>query len=458
MELEAYSITPNVDRKMNTTEAVTVSSKHAEVLGSFTSLVSCGLNATDSGRILQPFKASAVKLPFLISASQDISASCCAVSSLQLRHKQAAFSPQSSKPVLQDAAASNLRQPLKVRKSELQNLPMKLLWNVSQAFMSLVDSRLRSSLTSLVRRSRGRSQEDDALTPVLVGLLASSSSSPINPTTIVTTFRTLEYSERNADGDYILPLIFEAVIDLNILGNTVAVTMKAPGTVRGTFTSNVEEAQVVGLGPTELLKVDIQIDTAALLLSMMSQARMAVRKAVGFATVVASHLLLPSSSYADSNSSNSSSSLLSMNSAPSLRTELVRPHVVECPIPGSGSENDLMPPPPARARSSTSMENEKKVPSSDAGVVSNKNHSWDDKGGKVLGKRSLSGLNLLTRALSGLEQESNDGPSDPRPDSKKQRAAALSDVNTFMDQDQEQPSSHADDDLPEESYANIAKV
>jgi hypothetical protein len=40
-----------------------------------------------------------------------------------------------------------------------------------------------------------------------------------------------------------------------------------------------------------LLKVDIQIDTAALLVSMMAQARLAVRKAVGFATDIASHIL-----------------------------------------------------------------------------------------------------------------------------------------------------------------------
>jgi hypothetical protein len=462
MELEACSITPNIDSKMTTTatEAVTAPSKQAKVMESFTSLISCALNATDS----QPFRSSAVKLPFLISASQDSSTSCCAVSSLQLRNKQVALKPQSSKPVLQDAAASNLRQPLEVRKSELQNLPTKLLWNVSQSFMSLVDSRLRSSLTNLVRQSRGRSQEDDTLTPILVGLLASSSSSPINPTTIVTTFRTPEFSERNADGDYILPIIFEAVLDLNILGNTITVTVEAPGTVQGTFSCNVEEAKAGA--SAELLKVDIQIDTATLLISMMSQARMAVRKAVGFATVVASHVLLLSSSCADSNSrSSSNSSLLSMNSTPSLQTELVRSHVVECPIPGSGSENDLMPPPPARARSSTSMEFlNKTISSSSAGVGSNKNHSWDDRGGKVPGKRSLSGLNLLTTALSGLEQESNDGPSDLRPDSKKQRiitAAGTESTSTskfFMDQDQEQPSSHADDDFPEETYTNIAEV
>jgi hypothetical protein len=418
-------------------------------MGSFASLLSCALNATDSG-VRQPFKSSAVQLPLFISASQDSSTSCCSVSSLQLRQHKAVLSSRSSMPLLQDAAASNLCQPLEFRKSELQGLPMKLLWNVSQSFMSLVDSRLRSSLAALARQSSG---EDDMLTPVLVGLLAASSN-PINPTTVVTTFRTLTFAEHRANGDYIQPLIMEIVIDLNILGNTVAVTVEAPGTVRGTFSCNAEEA-----GPTRLLKVDIQIDTAALLVSMMAQARLAVRKAVGFATEVASHILLPSAPNTVSNSSSSSSV-----------ESVCQGKLVEETLPVSGSENDLMPPPPARARSSTSLleMDEKKISSSNAGV-SNNNHSWDEQGGKV-GKGSLSGLSLLSAALSGLKRDCDDNPSDAHPASKKQRAATLSDVkgvdaNSAADtettttskssarMDQVQPSSYADHDLQD-----IAKV
>jgi hypothetical protein len=445
---------------MNTAGAVPASSKQTQVMGSFASLISCALNATNSG-VQQPFKLSAVQLPFFISASQDSSTSCCTVSSLQIRHdkKEAALFPRSLKPLLESAAASNLRRQLKVRKSELQGLPMELLWNVSQSFIALVDSRLRSSLAALVRQSCGGGKEDDALTRVLVGLL-SASSSPINPTMIVTTFRTLPFSKCDAVGDYIMPLIFEVVIDLNILGTIVAVTVEAPGTVQGSFSCNSEEA-----GPAELLKVDIQIDTAALLISMMAQARLAVRKAVGFAAVVAPQVLLASSS---SNTVSDSSRLHDMNSAPSLFPELVRSKVVEDNDPVSGSENHLMPPPPARAPSSNSLEmNEKKIPSSSAGV-SNENHSWNETEGKV-GKWGLPGLNLLTAAFSGLKRACVDDPCDLRPDSKKQRAATLSDVNGVgadsaaetsspeSSMDQEQPSSHAGDDLREIS-TTIAKV
>jgi hypothetical protein len=273
--------------------------------------------------------------------------------------------------------------------------------------MSLVDSRLRSSLAALERKSSGK---DDTLTPVLVELLAAYSN-PINPTTVVTTFRTLTFAEHCSNGDYIQPLILEIVIDLNILGNTVAVTVKAPGTMRGHFSCNMEEE-----GPAGLLKVDIQIDTAALLVSMMAQARLAVRKAVGFATDIASHILLPSASSTVLNSS----SVHDVESA-------CNGKVVEETLPVSGSENDLMPPPPARARSSTSLleTNEKKVSSSSTGA-SNTNKSWDDQGEKV-GKGRLSGLSLLSTALSGLKRDCYDDPSDLHPDSKKKRAATLSD-------------------------------
>jgi hypothetical protein len=425
----------NIESKMTTTPgAVEVSSKQSQVMGSFASLISCALNATDSG-VRQPFKSSAVQLPFFISNSQDSSASCCSVSSLQLRQREAVLSSRSSKPLLQDAAASNLCHPIDFRKSELQGLPMKLLWNVSQSFMSLVDSRLRSSVSALERQSSG---EDDALTPVLVGVLAASSN-PINPTTIVTTFRTLAFSEHCANGDYIQPLILEVLIDLNILGNVFAVTLEAPGTMRGHFSCDAEEAEPVGL-----LKVDIQIDTAALLVSMMAQARLAVRKAAGFATEVASCILFPSAF----NNVSSSSSLHSMDSA---CTKIV----VEENVPASGY---LMPPPPARARSSTSVgRDEMKIPYSSDGV-SNKNHYWDELEGK-LAKRNLSGLGLLSSALSGLKRDCADDPSDLRPNSKKQRAASLSTESTSTSKscmDQEQLSSHADDDLKD--ISTIAKV
>jgi hypothetical protein len=465
---------------MTTTGAITASSKQAQVIGSFASLISCALNTTDSG-VSQPFKSSAVQLPFFISESQDTSAICCTASSLQLRQQESAFFPRPSKPLLQDAAASNLRHPLEVRKSELKGLPVKLLWNLSQSFMSLVDSRLRSSLAALVRQSRGGSQEDNALTRVLVGLLAASSS-PINPTTIVTTFRTLAFSERNADGDYILPLVMEAVIDLNILGNIVAVAVEAPGTVLGTFACNAEQA-----GPAELLKIDIQIDTSALLVSMMAQARSAVRNAVGFATEVASHVLLSSSPSAVSNGSG----LQSISSLPSLQPELV---ATSSACTGSckqaepvapGSEHDLMPPPPARARSSSSLEtNDKKVQCSSSLMFNKNNDSWDEKEGKAR-KLSVSGLSLLTSALSGLQRNPNDdasdhGPktlsglkrdyddsSDYRPDSKKRRATPESDsaadaesssssVSSKSTMEQEQ-TSHNGDDL-KDIATRMAKV
>ena len=97
---------------------------------------------------------------------------------------------------------------------------------------------------------------------VLLTLL-SESTKPISPTTVVTTFQTLSFSECVEDGNkWILPLVVKVVVDLKVLDNLTSINIEAPGTVDGAFSRE-----------HDLEKAELIIDTNVLLSSMMSEAR-----------------------------------------------------------------------------------------------------------------------------------------------------------------------------------------
>jgi hypothetical protein len=348
---------------------------------------------------------------WFIAKSQEPSSICCTTSSLQLRQKDLAFYPTSSKPLLEDAASNNLRRPIEIPKDKLQSLPMTLLWNLSNSFMSLVDSRLRSSMGALLQHHLLKGKEPDSLTWVLVGLLSGSSAdstSPIKPTTIVTTFRPLKLSERNSDGDYILPLILKLVIDVNIFGTILAVAVEAPGTVQGSFAGNTEQ----------LHNIDVQIDTTALLATMMTQARVVIRKAIHLATQKAFIMLrlvraVSSSNLASSSNTGSTCSSLHYGGPRVGMGERLRQAVQEVNLkrvaatllgPASYPGHCfLMPPPPTHESSNSLSEGDAKIFSRSSlgnddtrSQNTHSNHSWSEL--KQTKNTGFSGLALLTWA------------------------------------------------------------
>lgn len=250
------------------------------ILGGFASLLSSALAVEskasdeakplgDSGEMLQCFISPTV-------AGDDV---CCILPSLML--KQGTLSSIAATTSLEESASLKLARPLRLCQSKLRTAPITLLGNMSESFMTLIDSRLRSSFSALVRQSQNQSNE--ALPRVLVGLLASLKT-PITSTALVTSFRVLpSVSKRPPNGDYILPLVMEAVIDLSILDEVVSVKIVAPGTIQGTFGPLP--------GQDMLSKVEIILDTMALLHSMMKQARCAVRKAVTMFSNIAATLV-----------------------------------------------------------------------------------------------------------------------------------------------------------------------
>mmetsp|Transcript_50776 Transcript_50776/g.75255 ORF Transcript_50776/g.75255 Transcript_50776/m.75255 type:complete len:814 (-) Transcript_50776:247-2688(-) len=187
--------------------------------------------------------------------------------------------PASNAKVLEYVAAKNLSEPVTWTRSSLPQAPMTMLSALSSSFSSLVDSRMRSWILVLLKHSLNSGHEESR--GRLLSLLAASNS--INLCAVVTTFQTLklpkEFASQKAEeeGKIILPVIFEAVIDILEQRKQVTVRLRAPGMLNGTFPDN----------SSLLLKnVSISLDTKALLACMVEQARLVVFKVVAAATTI----------------------------------------------------------------------------------------------------------------------------------------------------------------------------
>eukprot|EP00521_Asterionellopsis_glacialis_P007779 CAMPEP_0195285090 /NCGR_PEP_ID=MMETSP0707-20130614/3046_1 /TAXON_ID=33640 /ORGANISM="Asterionellopsis glacialis, Strain CCMP134" /LENGTH=452 /DNA_ID=CAMNT_0040344523 /DNA_START=6 /DNA_END=1364 /DNA_ORIENTATION=+ len=394
------------------------SSNPERILSSFASLLSSALTLGPDSKGAKPLGDSASTLPCFISPHATHDKVCCCLPSLKLKHPD---KPKQKGGSLEEKAALNLARPLALRRNELEAAPMVLLANICESFMTLVDSRFRSSFSALVRQAR--KQSDPRLSKVLVGLL-SAVKQPISATTIVTSFRVLPVSERSPRGDYILPIVMEAVVDLSVLGELVPVTIVAPGTIQG--------AVGISQGDDMLTQVELVLDTVAFLQSMMKHARQAVRKCVAVSTNAATSLLsamtqihkskdltedmkarkieasrIPSKPSREevvseeSSSSSQSNTIIDENTTSSSGSE------ASAPLDSSGDAKEktcsLMPPPPRRAsrlslgdlRRISSARNTGESPTSSS---ESKNASWD-----ATPSKKFSGLTMLNTA-AGLKR------------------------------------------------------
>lgn len=159
---------------------------------------------------------------------------------------------------LEQAAAANLGTPTTWTRSSVSQAPPSMLRSLSTSFYSLLDSRVRAWTLLLLRHSL--SSGDDDSRSRLLALLATSSA--IELTKVNMRFQTLELppamkaqleEEKRAkaaaraagtlteeqkaerDCDIVLPLIFEADIDISLQGQSVSIQLRAPGTVGGEY-------------------------------------------------------------------------------------------------------------------------------------------------------------------------------------------------------------------------------
>ena len=164
---------------------------------------------------------------------------------------------------LEAAAAANLGTPTTWTRSSVAQAPPSIVRSLSGSFCSLLDSRVRAWTLLLLRHSL--SSGDDDSRSRLLALLATSSA--IDLSKIVMSFQTLdlpaamkaqleqekrakaaareagtltEAQKAERDCDLVLPLIFEANIDVNLQGQTMSVQLRAPGTVGGEYLLGME--------------------------------------------------------------------------------------------------------------------------------------------------------------------------------------------------------------------------
>lgn len=194
----------------------------------------------------------------------------CSFPSLSIRNEQIyPFSAEKGMNA-REAAAFSLAFPVFLDYDDVNTAPPTLLENISGSFMSLVQSRMKSSKNALLQDiiKRGASPESKFLLKLLSGKI--SSATPVSLNASVTTFRTLGATSESQIDEVSLPLIFESKYDLLAFGATMTVTTQAPGTVIGVFNQS----------DGGLERVEISLDTVLLLESLMKQAKTVVNKVI----------------------------------------------------------------------------------------------------------------------------------------------------------------------------------
>ena len=170
---------------------------------------------------------------------------------------------------------------------EIPELPAHLRDNVGATLSGLVDSRVKSSISVLVKQMISLGSLDEA--KALAQLSQNPSAITINA--IVTTFRPAKKAEpptSHADGTktWNLPLIFEVVADISIHNNkTSTLMMTSSGSMSGTFDTSSNAGNTAKSSSSSsssyLLKdAVVTIDMVTLLTAMVTQARKVGKLAV----------------------------------------------------------------------------------------------------------------------------------------------------------------------------------
>jgi hypothetical protein len=135
---------------------------------------------------------------------------------------------------VEQKAAQSLGSLTSWTKSSVMYAPSAISNNVADSFSSLVDSRVRAWTLLLLRHSL--TTGDSASRTRLLSMLASI----IKVDSATTTFKTLALPESAAtqpkNVDVILPLLLEVDLQISIQKKEDSVTLRAPGTISGTWT------------------------------------------------------------------------------------------------------------------------------------------------------------------------------------------------------------------------------
>jgi len=250
--------------------------KKVFVLKSFTSLLSSAQSTGLADPINPAPEPNLVKFlsPNATFSSSNVQGAddspVCSIPSLRFKRGMNEVAGISSKFSHMDAAAFMLAVPVFADRNDAQNLPVTILRNISQSFQQLLTSRVRSSNAALTKQAYKRNSTLSAETSILINLLHNSA---VTPNTVVTSFRVVPSANvrNNCFSNQVsVPLAFEAVMDISLLGKLTTVSFQAPGSITGTFNQQ----------NTLLERVEVELNTIALLEGMMKQARRTVKKTI----------------------------------------------------------------------------------------------------------------------------------------------------------------------------------
>jgi len=187
--------------------------------------------------------------------------------------------------MLEQAAARNLGSVTTWTRTTVHLAPITMIKSLSASFSALVDARVRAWMLLFLRQSL--SSGDEQSRSQLLKLLATSQSIDIR--SVATSFNALTLPPNAALGEQdgkeeekkpptqiILPLLFEVVSTVILHEEQVVAKLRAPGTLLGIFDGESNSS--------EMNAVKINLDTKALVASMVEQARLVVFKAVASAT------------------------------------------------------------------------------------------------------------------------------------------------------------------------------
>jgi len=183
----------------------------------------------------------------------------------------------SDRTLLEQTAAQQLGVGIKWTPTNLHLAPMAMLDNFSNSFSSLLNARLKGWTLLVLKHSL--STRDTNSRNQLLKLLALTKLIETNGAT--TSFKaskrpTTSSKDGGKTNSMLLPLVFEARIEVSLNKKSLDVVIRAPGTISGSFTPSTSPL---------LESVKIELDTNSLVSNIIEEAHIILMKAVTEATL-----------------------------------------------------------------------------------------------------------------------------------------------------------------------------
>ena len=233
-------------------------------------LLSCALNVSGD-LIKQPFSSNGDKLLSLFNQTQQPLSGNLIVPSMLLVE-----AVQKDSSNLQEMGAQSFSSPMSARRDQIKDMPMKLLLNLGNSVMKMVDTKLDTAVISLVQEQQYKTTVSDEPTIQADSLRQLvSTSNPVVPTTIVTNFRAATDAALAQGNNLVAPVELESVVDLQVLGKLQSIQLTTSGSLSIVF----QELNDNALQPVVQI-AQLRLDTDSFLESLEEKVQQIVDKAV----------------------------------------------------------------------------------------------------------------------------------------------------------------------------------